>query len=99
MSLQRRLHVLLARSPETDTERGTVLHRLRSPLGTRREEGMGRVPEEQDPALPAHPCRQRVSVDELPVHEGGGLLHDRPAGWVPSVEHFQDFVEFAGEGP
>jgi hypothetical protein len=47
----------------------------------------------------AYPSRQWISVNELPIDDLRGFLHDGFAYWVPPFNDLVYVLELAGEGP
>lgn len=60
---------------------------------------MCRITKQCDTPLIAYPSRQWVSVNELPIDDLGGFLHDGFADRVPSFNDLEYVLELAGEGP
>jgi hypothetical protein len=104
---QRAPHIRLASLPQHHRDRDAVFQRLRCALRARRQERVRGVAQQADAPVarsrpvPAHPVRERVAVDELPVHEllFGRLGDDARAHGVPGGEECFDFGELAGEAP
>src|SRR5262245_54151369 len=62
---------------------------------------MRTIPEQQDPAVGAHPGRQRISVHELPVYEVavGRLVDDARAHRVPVLERLAHLTQLPRKTP
>lgn len=93
------LHPLLSCPSQTNSNSNPIFHRLRRPLRTRRQERMRRVSDQQNPRMFAHPRRQRITVDQLPIHQRGCFFYNGFANGIPPFEDFVHVLEFAGKGP
>lgn len=60
---------------------------------------MRRVTQQRKPAPCTRPRRQRVSVDQLPVHQARRLFHDGLAHRVPPFQHLENILKLPGKGP